>query len=504
MSDSLQPIFTVAGIRGIEHRVMPDADPPLMERAGRAAAEEAFRLTMERPGRVLIVCGPGNNGGDGFVMARRLLQAKREVTLVFDGNPAQLPTDASAAYAAWLEAGGSVESSLPMPPEGGWALIADALFGIGLQRPVTGHYAKWIDSVNRFQGPRLAIDIPSGLDADTGKVLGIAFRATHTLTFIALKPGLLTLDGPDHVGNLIVRTLEIDVAEHARSPGQVVDTALFRQRLLPRLNNSHKGNYGEAGIIGGANGMNGAALLAARAALKLGAGRVFVNLVDQRAPSVDLLQPELMLRSPDHVLANATALAVGPGLGLDDAAMRILHSALSREVPLVLDADALTLLAHDGDFRRASCRRAAPTLLTPHPGEAGRLLGTDAAAVQSDRVSAAIEIAQRYRTLVVLKGCGSIIALPDQRWLINTTGHPGMATAGMGDVLSGLIVALLAQGWPAESALIAATHLHGAAADRLAREGVGPIGLTASEVCEASRGVFNGWIIQATSHNGYY
>lgn len=502
MSDNVQPVFTVAGIRGIEHRVMPDADPPLMERAGRAAAEEAFRLTMERPGRVLIVCGPGNNGGDGLVMARRLLQAKREVTVVFDGDPTRLPADAAAAYAAWREAGGGVETELPEAPEGGWALIADALFGIGLQRPVTGHYARWIESLNRFNAPRLAIDVPSGMDADTGKVLGTAFRATHTLTFIALKPGLLTLDGPDHVGNLIVRTLDIDIAEHARPPGHVVDTALFKDRLTPRLNNSHKGDFGEAGIIGGASGMNGAALLAGRAALKLGAGRVFVSLVDERSPSVDLMQPELMLRSPEQVLAQANALAVGPGLGQDERANAIMGDALVRDLPLVLDADALTLLAHSGDLRRLSCRRAAPTLLTPHPGEAGRLLGTDAAAVQRDRVSAAIELAQRYRALVVLKGCGSVIALPDQRWLINTTGHPGMAAGGMGDVLSGLLVALLAQRWPAESALLAATHLHGAAADRLAREGVGPIGLTAGEVCEASRGVFNGWIVQA-SQNGH-
>lgn len=502
MSDSVQPVFTVAGIRGIENRVMPSADPPLMERAGRAAAEEAFRLTMERPGRVLIVCGPGNNGGDGLVMARRLLQAKREVTVVFDGDLARLPADAAAAYVAWRGAGGKVETELPPAPEEGWALIADALFGIGLERPLTGHYAGWIESLNSFNVPRLAIDIPSGIDADTGKVLGTAFRATHTLTFIALKPGLLTLDGPDHVGNLIVRTLDIDIAEHARPPGHVIDTTLFRDQLKPRLNNSHKGDFGEVGVIGGARGMNGAALLAARAALKLGAGRVLVSLVDERAPSVDLIQPELMLRTPEQVLAQANALAVGPGLGLDEGAHAILGEALALERPLVLDADALTLLAQDDDFQRLCHDRSAPTLITPHPGEAGRLLGTGPSAVQHDRVGAAVELAKRYRSLVLLKGCGSVIALPDQRWLINTTGHPGMASGGMGDVLSGLLVALLAQRWPAESALLAATHLHGAAADRLAREGVGPIGLTAGEVCEASRGVFNGWIVQA-NQNGH-
>ena len=497
MTDSLQPVFTVAGIRGIEHRVMPGADPPLMERAGRAAAEEAFRLTMERPGPMLIVCGPGNNGGDGLVMARRLLQAKRAVTVVFDGDPARLPADAAAAYRAWIDAGGSVERALPPPPDHGWALIADALFGIGLHRPLSGRYAQWIETLNRLDVPRLAIDVPSGIDGDTGKVRGVAFRASHTLTFIALKPGLLTLDGPDHAGTLIVRTLDIDLAEHTAAPGHVIDTCLFRSLLQARLNNSHKGSYGNAGIIGGARGMNGAALLAARAALKLGAGKVLASLLDERAPSVDPVQPELMLRTPDEVLAQASALAIGPGLGLDGRARAMLATALSGALPLVLDADALSLLAPDAELRRMCCTRPAPTLLTPHPGEAGRLLGSSAAAVQQDRVAAAVELAQRYRALVVLKGCGSVIALPDQRWLINTTGHPGMASAGMGDVLSGLIVALLAQRWPAESALLAATHLHGAAADRLAREGIGPIGLTASEVCDAARGVFNGWIVQA-------
>ena len=497
MTENEQPVFTVAGIRGIEHRVMPDADPPLMERAGRAAAEEAFRLTMDRSGQVLIVCGPGNNGGDGFVMARRLLQAKRTATVVFAGDPSRLPADAAAAYQAWIDAGGSIETELPPEPLEGWALIADAMFGIGLQRPIEGRYAEWIVALNALHAPRLAIDIPSGLDADTGRVLGTAFCATHTLTFIALKPGLLTLDGPDHAGQLIVRTLDINLGEHTQAPGHVVDTALFRPLLRPRRYNTHKGNYGDAGIIGGAHGMNGAPLLAGRAALKLGAGRVFVSLLDADAPSVDLAQPELMLRTPQEVCAQAGALAVGPGLGLDTEAEAVVSMALEHAHPLVLDADALTLLAHSSDLRRHCCNRPAPTLLTPHPGEAGRLLGTDSASVQRDRVCAAMELAQRYRALVVLKGCGSVIALPNQRWFINTTGHPGMAAGGMGDVLSGINVALLAQRWPAEAALLAACHLHGAAADRLAREGVGPIGLTAGEVSDASRGVFNGWVVQA-------
>lgn len=498
MIDKMQAIFSVSGIRRIEERFMPEADPPLMERAGRAAAEEAFRLTMERPGRVLIVCGPGNNGGDGMVMARRLLQAKREVTLVFDGDPASLPTDAAKACSAWIEAGGSIVNDIPDTPPEGWALVADALFGIGLQRPLDGRFARWIEHLNALDAPRLAIDIPSGLDGDTGKVRGIAFRATHTLTFIALKPGLLTLDGPDHTGRLIVRNLDIDVTAFLPAAGHVVDTTIFHQHIRPRRHNSHKGDYGDAGIIGGASGMVGAGLLAGRAALRLGAGRIFVNLLDELAPRVDALTPEIMLRSTECVLNQASALAIGPGLGQSDPARAALAQALERPVPLVIDADALNLLAEDPALHQRCTHRRAPTLMTPHPGEAARLLATDTATIQSDRVQAAKTLSERYNALVVLKGAGSIIAMPDGRWFINATGHPGMASGGMGDVLCGLLTALLAQGWPADAALLAASHLHGAAADRLAREGIGPIGLTASEVSDAARGVFNGWLAQSS------
>jgi hydroxyethylthiazole kinase-like uncharacterized protein yjeF len=503
MFEPPQPIYTVAGIRAIEEQVLPEAEPPLMERAGRAAAEEAFRLTMDRSGPVLIVCGPGNNGGDGFVMARRLLQAKRPVVVAFGGNAARLPSEARAAFDAWRDAGGTVTSDLPAPPPEGWALIADAMFGIGLQRPITGRFADWIASLNTQRTPRLAIDIPSGLDADTGRVLGTAFRATHTLTFIALKPGLLTLDGPDHAGIVTVRALELNLDDFPAAQGHRIQPTLFRNYLQPRLLNTHKGSYGSVGVIGGAPGMTGAALLAARAALKLGAGRVYVGLLDAAAPRVDPAQPELMLRDIDCIFDQSTVLAVGPGLGQQADAARLVERAIASPQPLVLDADGLNVLAaHDALHQPCGMRRA-PTLLTPHPAEAGRLLGSDAAAVQRDRVMAAVAIARRYGALVVLKGCGSVIATPDGRWFINGTGHPGMATAGMGDTLTGQLASLLAQGWGAEAALLAAVHLHGAAADRLAREGIGPIGLSAGEVAEASRGVFNGWIVHASGNAGH-
>jgi len=494
-----EPIHTVAGIRNIEARARKGADPSLMERAGRIAAEEAVRLTMDRPGTILIACGPGNNGGDGFTMARRLLQARRPVVVAFAGDPDRLPPDARAAYDAWHEAGGETLTELPPPPEEGWALVVDALFGIGLKRAVDGHYAYWIARLNALPGPRLAIDIPSGLDADTGRVHGYAFRATHTLSFLALKPGLLTLDGPDHAGSVTVSRLDIDPQQYLAAQGLRVRPSLFREHLRPRPFNTHKGSFGDAGILGGASGMNGAALLAGRAALKLGAGRIFVGMMDRDAPSVDPTQPELMLRAPAVVLDSVSVCAIGTGLGISDEARRMLERALPLPIPLVLDADALNLIAEDYRREQSCAARTAPTVLTPHPAEAGRLLGTDSASVQKDRIGAALELAARFRALVALKGCGTVIALPDGRWLINTTGNPGMSSGGMGDVLTGLITALIAQHWPAEAALIAAVHLHGAAADRLAAEGIGPIGLTAGEVIDAARATFNAWIAEAAN-----
>lgn len=502
MFERIEPIYTSAGIRSLEATVGPGAEPTLMERAGRAAAEEAVRLTMDRSGPVLIVCGPGNNGGDGFVMARRLVQAKRAVVVAYADDPARLPADATIAYQAWTEIGGVVHDHIPDTPSDGWALVVDAVFGIGLQRPVVGRYAEWIARLNTLPAPRMAIDIPSGLNADTGEVMGTAFKATHTLTFLALKPGLLTLDGPDHAGALTVRRLEIEPETLLAADAHLVRPAVFRAQLKPRALNSHKGSYGEVGIVGGAAGMAGAALLAARAALKLGAGRVYVGCLDDRLPAVDFQQPELMLRDPLHVAEHASTLAIGPGLGDSAVAVGLLQQALGKDIPLILDADALNLLASNPILQTLALNRSAPTLLTPHPAEAARLLASSVAAIQADRVLSARALSRRFNALVVLKGCGSIIATPDGRWYINRSGHPGMATAGMGDVLTGLIASLLAQHWQPVEALIAATHLHGAAADRLAREGIGPVGLVASEVIEAARGVFNGWLVLAAQGPG--
>ncbi|MBS0512248.1 MAG: NAD(P)H-hydrate dehydratase [Proteobacteria bacterium] len=493
------PIYSVAGIREIEQKLIPSARPPLMERAGRAAAEDAVRLTMDRPGPILFACGPGNNGGDGFVMARQLRQAGREVVVAFADDPARLPTDAGKAHADFIHAGGTTTPELPDPPASGWALVVDALFGIGLKRGLEGRYARWIEGLNAQPGVRMALDVPSGLDADTGRPTGPCFRATHTTTFIALKPGLLTNDGPDHCGEISVQSLDIDCPAWLEPRGFGVTPALFESCLRPRPRNTHKGRYGDVGILGGDSGMAGAALLAGRAALFLGAGRVYVGLMDPQAPTVDIVHPELMLRSAASLPRQLSALALGPGLGQRDAARVELSAAISSAAALVLDADALNLLAAASSLHGSVAGRAAATVLTPHPAEAARLLARQTAEVQADRLNAALELAARFNACIVLKGCGSVIATPDGRWYINGTGHPGMATAGMGDVLTGLCASLLAQGWAAEQAVIAAVHLHGAAADVLASEGIGPIGLIAGEVIDAARRVFNGWLEEAVS-----
>ena len=452
------PLLRSDELRTLEAR-HADAVPPLMERAGRAAADFARQLLAGRQAPVLVFAGPGNNGGDARVMARLLGQQGIRVVVA------------------------GAEDAVPA---GDYGLVVDGLFGIGLTRPVAGPYAVLVARINAFAGPVLALDIPSGLDGDTGRVLGAAVRATHTISFIGGKPGLYTLDGPDHCG--AVRVVDLGLRLDG-FPGALLAIDDFRDCLKPRSRNSHKGSYGSLAVIGGAAGMSGAALLAARAGLKLGAGRVFVGLL--QALAVDPLQPELMLREADDALSQATAAVVGPGLGASDAAIEVLRRTASADFPLLLDADALNLLAAHPVLAARIARRTAPTVITPHPAEAARLLASSTEAVQADRVGAALELARRGKAHVALKGCGTVIAHPDGRWRINATGNPGLASGGSGDVLAGMAGALLAQGWPAAEALSGAVLLHGAAADVLAAADAGPIGTAAGELIPVARTLLN-------------
>ena len=488
------PLYRSAELRRIDAAA---ADQPLMERAGRAAADLAAALCAKNGGAVLVLAGPGNNGGDAFVAARLLRERFFETQVVFSGDAGKLPPDAAQAFRRFRDAGGTTRAAIPECPR--WSLIVDGLFGIGLTRDIGKPYAELIERANALAAedgcPLLALDCPSGLDADTGSRRGATIRASHTPSFLAAKPGLFTADGPDHCGGISVAPLELVAENIEPAGGRLVARELFADRLRPRPRNSHKGNFGNVGILGGAPGMVGAALLAARAALRLGCGRVYVGLLDRQAPPFDVLQPELMLRDPADLLAiDLTALACGPSGGRGAEARERLVHASALDVPLVLDADALNLLADDGGLQAAIIGRGAPTLLTPHPAEAARLLGDLVADVQADRIEAARTIAARFKAHVALKGCGTVVAAPDGRWFVNISGNPGLATAGSGDVLTGLVAALLAQGWPSLEALLAAVRLHGEAADRLVADGIGPVGLSVGELIDSARRCFNQWV----------
>jgi len=484
------PVYLTADVRAIEAEAASNP-PPLMERAGLAAAEVARDMSGGTGKPVLVFAGPGNNGGDAFVVALHLKQWYFNVTVIFAGDENKLSADAKAALGAWRKAGGAMTQALPVPQQ--WGLVVDGIFGIGLERDVSGRYAEWINIINRLGAPVLALDVPSGLHSDTGRVMGCAIRATHTVTFIALKPGLLTLEGPDHCGEVHLRDLGLDSQKFRPAQGHQIGREVLAGALKPRLLNSHKGDFGSVGIIGGDYGMVGAALLAGRAALKSGTGRVYVGLLARDAPLLDAEQPELMLRNADAVLklVNLSCLAVGPGLGQTPDAAFYLGWALESPLPLVLDADGLNLIAADAGLAGRLKNRKAATLLTPHPAEAARLLAITVREVQNDRLGAAIALARNLNSLVVLKGAGSICAAPDGTWHINTSGNPGMASAGMGDVLTGMIAALLSQGAEPRTALLVAVYLHGAAADCAVAGGAGPVGLTASETIEAARLLLN-------------
>src|SRR5262249_42773180 len=262
-----------------------NSPPRLMERAGLAAAELARRIAGDNGKPVLVLAGPGNNGGDAFVVARHLKEWWVNVTVVFAGDEKRLSGDAAAALQAWRAAGGGTVDALPAARN--WGLVVDGLFGIGLEREITGRYAEWIAAAGNLAAPVLSLDAPSGLDADTGRVLGCAVRADHTVTFIALKPGLLTLNGPDHCGKLHLNTLGLEHGPSRSAKGRVLGAEILPAALQPRARNTHKGDFGSAGIIGGDYGMVGAALLASRAALKLGTGRVYTGLLARDAPLLD-------------------------------------------------------------------------------------------------------------------------------------------------------------------------------------------------------------------------
>jgi len=429
----------------------------LMQRAGLATARLAMAIAPHAR-RVWVVCGPGNNGGDGLEAATHLRHWGRDVAVSLASDTSQLPADARAAHARAVAAGVSIGMAPPSTTD----LCIDAMLGIGGSRPIAGVMAQWLQAMQASpHTPVLSIDVPSGLDADTGGRMGVT--ASHTLSLLTLKPGLFTAMGRDAAGQLWFDDLGVDAA--GAPPVAILNTAPVA-RARPHA--SHKGSFGDVAVIGGAPGMTGAAMLAARAALHGGAGRVFVGLLSDGL-SVDTAQPELMMREAQSLDVSAMAVACGCGGG--QAIAPLLPRMLSTAPALVLDADALNAIAQDKHLQlllQARAGRAGwSTVLTPHPLEAARLLGTSTQDVQSDRLGAARRLCARLPgVVIVLKGSGTIIALQGREPVINTTGNARLATAGTGDVLAGLLAARLASGEAAFAAACAAVHLHGAAADR--------------------------------------
>lgn len=438
----------------------------LMCRAG----ERAFAALMAHwpEARALtICCGAGNNGGDGFVMARLAHSAGLNVQCIAVQAVDRLSGAARQAAEDWLALGGGLEA--PNERLRG-DVIVDALLGTGLDRPVRDDYARLIEHINACQQPVLAVDIPSGLSADTGMPLGRCIHAALTVSFIGRKRGLYTGQAGRYCGKLVFDSLDIPehIVQPVRPDAQLLDRRQLENWLPPRLADTHKGDLGHLLVVGGNLGMAGAAALAGRAALLAGAGRVSLATRAAHAGLAPAIQPELMshgietTEAFEPLIETADVIALGPGLGQDDWARALWRRSLEQDVPLLVDADALNLLA-ERPMRRSSW------VLTPHPGEAARLLDTSVADIQKDRFAAVSALAERFDAVVVLKGHGSLITGPGATVCVCPYGNPAMASAGMGDALSGIIAALLAQGLAPFEAACCGVLAHALAGDRAAR-----------------------------------
>jgi hydroxyethylthiazole kinase-like uncharacterized protein yjeF len=468
--DRSWPLHDVAASRAIEQAAAAGLPPhTLMQRAGLSVARLALAIAPHAK-HAWIACGPGNNGGDGFEAAMHLKRWGKAVTVTCAVDESKAPPDARASLQRARDAGVAFMPDAPAQ----FDIAIDAMLGIGNTRPLQARMREWADRMSASGAIVLAVDVPSGLASDTGAGEGV--RATHTLSLLTLKPGLFTAQGRDCAGETWFDDLDVDASTHAPSAW-----LSGRPARAKRPHSSHKGTWGDVAVIGGAPGMAGAALLAANAALHAGAGRVFTALLGDPLP-VDIAQPELMFRAWD--LLDLASMTVACGCGGGDAVRATLGKVLSTSRELVLDADALNAIAADPQLQsqlQARGRRARPTVLTPHPLEAARLLGRSSKEVQADRIAAARELSQRYGCVVVLKGSGTIVSAPDRAPHINPTGNARLATAGTGDVLAGFIAARLASANDAFDAASGAVFDHGRIADQW------PAGcaLTASDLARA-------------------
>lgn len=446
------PLFSVAQIRAMEAQAAASLPPhTLMQRAGLALARLALALAPHAR-TIWIACGPGNNGGDGFEAAVHL-KAWGKNPVVSYLPVAQPPVDAALSIDRARAAGVPISTAVPAD----FDVAIDALFGIGALRPLCDEHVRWMECMNSAPASVLAADNPTGLDMDNGNIPGAVVQATATLAFLGLKPGLFTGHGRDVCGDIWVDPLEVAATT---APAAVLNPM---PPARPRAHASHKGSFGDVAIVGGDSGMLGAALLAARAALHHGAGRVYVAPLDPQAPRMDAVQPELMFRSAQSLAWNALTVVAGCGGGMAIGAW--LPAVTQEATRLVLDADALNALASSTQCRQhVQARLAHTTVLTPHPLEAARLLNCSTAKVQADRLRAAQMLADTFGATVVLKGSGTVIAAPGLAPHINPTGNARLATGGTGDVLAGMVGAALASGLNGFEAACTAVYEHGWAA----------------------------------------
>ena len=483
-------IYSVAAVRETDRTTIEDhgvTGYTLMTRAGAAAVREA-RERFPNATRWQVICGAGNNGGDGFVVARLAAQDGIVVSALTLVDTATLTGDAATAWGDFAADGGIV-----MPWEGeldGEAdLLVDGILGSGLERDVGGAFAKAVDAINAHSAPVLALDIPTGIHGDTGKVLGTAVRADLTVTFVGLKSGLFLGNAAAHCGEIRFAGLEIpDSYREGIEPAyRLVDDAMLAEALKPRQKGAHKGDFGHVLVIGGGEGMPGAVRLAGEAALRSGAGRVSIATHPSHAALLVATRPELMSHAIadssdlDPLLAGADVIAFGPGLGQSGWSRDLYERVAAADLPAVWDADALNLLAAEP----AAVRNR---VITPHPGEAARLLNTDTRAIQADRPAALAALVEKYGGTAVLKGSGSLIS-SDSVPAVCVSGNPGMASPGMGDVLTGIIAALIGQGIDAALATAIGVEAHARAGDRAAV--AGERGLLATDLMLELRAILN-------------
>lgn len=481
------PLYRAADVRALESRLARQQGLPpslLMQRAG-AALLQQLRCHWPEARRVLVLAGTGNNGGDGYVLARLLREAGLDCTLVATAPPRA--AEACDAALAWQAAGGETQvhdrdTALPAAD-----VLVDALFGIGLTRAPERHVASLIEAINAARAPVLAVDVPSGLDGGSGHAPGAVVAATRTLCLLARKRGLFTGKARDVTGEVSFDALGVAIDDEPTGV-LLLDHTDLAARLPARQVTAHKGDHGHVLVLGGDAGMSGAVRLAGAAALRAGAGWVSIG---SRAEHVALVaggHPELMVHAIEEPAAlrslrqRADVIALGPGLGQGDWSREVFAAALLDDQPMVLDADALNLLAQQP--RPLGAQR----IITPHPGEAARLLQVDTAAIGSDRFGAVRELARRYACVAILKGAGTLIDDGEHTWVC-PFGNPGMASAGMGDALTGIVAALLAQGLTPMDAACVGVIAHARAGDRAAGER--PRGLLASDLIDQVRAELN-------------